>query len=143
MFGAVLAEVLQSFDQLVGVERRVELFEHRVSPVEVPGPAFDDPIAQRHGRRDVVLVVARDLLEQRWVLRRHIAVVDDHGARALFDTAVPNEAGEVLERLQSVGLGAHLQCVLRHHVEVHEQPRRHQRGEETLGLGTSCQSLQR
>ena len=95
--------------------------EHRLAPLDVRRAVIEKPAVERLGGPDVVLVVPGDGLKEVGVASRHVSVVVDDGSGTPLDVTVALIAGQCLQRLQSVGLHAHLEGVGGHRHQVHEQ----------------------
>jgi hypothetical protein len=143
VFGALGTERAQTLDEGIGVEFVRRRLRGRLAPLEVRGPLLQQPIAQRPRGANVVVVVARDVLEQRRTARLHPLLVFDDRAGAPFDVARAGEAGQLLKILQTVRLGPHAQGVAGHDEEVDEETGLDQFGEQHLVARPTRQALER
>ena len=125
----VTEEVLRGVraEGVQGGHLRIEIrgFRPQFQPGGPPGQAReavgDQPVPQGQRGPDIILVVGGDAVELARVVVGHKSLVLHDGGRALIDVVSPSVAGEPLEVLETVRLGAGLHGVAHDRQEIDEE----------------------
>ena len=108
----------------LGVELGVDLLglQARGAPRQALRSLGHQPVPQSQRRAHIVGVVGGDAVEVGLVAIGHVLLVLDDRRRSLVDVVTPDVAGDLLEVLEPVGLGADLHGIADHREKVDEEP---------------------